>query len=41
MYISLPPGTGANCNNFAERKLGQLPCISYGTAKKVPVLKKS
>ncbi len=37
MYISLPPGIGANCTNFAERKLGQLPCFSYGTAKKGPV----
>jgi hypothetical protein len=34
IYISLPPGTGANCTNFAKRKLGQLPCFSYGAAKK-------
>ncbi len=33
MYISLPPGTFANCTNFAERKLGQLPCFSYGAAQ--------
>jgi hypothetical protein len=34
MNILLPPGTGANCNKFAERKLGQLPCISDGAAIK-------
>jgi hypothetical protein len=34
MYISLPSGTGAMRNRFAERNFGQLPCFSYGATKK-------
>ncbi len=40
MYISLPPGTGAMCTNFAKRKFGQLPCFSYGATKKRALFKK-
>ncbi len=33
MYISLPPGTGAMRNRFAERNFGQLSGFSYGATK--------
>jgi hypothetical protein len=34
VYISLPPGTGAKSQSFAERKLGRLSYIPYGASKK-------
>jgi hypothetical protein len=41
MYISLPPGTGAMRNRFAERNLGSCRAFLMALPKKGPFKKKS